>query len=44
MAVSVDGLQQGIMTSIAEGSAPVFDPVADGHDGGLTKPGFGRIF
>jgi len=29
---------------IAKGSAPVFDPVADGHDGGLTKPGFGLIF
>ena len=28
---------------IAKGSAPVFDPLADGHDGGLTKPGFGLI-
>ena len=29
---------------IAQGSAPVFDPLADGHNGDLTKPGFELIF
>ena len=30
--------------NITKCSARVFDPVADGHDNGLTKPEFGLIF
>ena len=44
MAVGVGDLQQDIMTGIAKGAALVFDPVADGHNSGLTKSGFGLIF
>ena len=44
MAVGVGDLQQDIMTGIAKGTAFVFDLVADGHNSGLTKPGFGLIF
>ena len=44
MAVGVSDLQQDIMTGIARGAALVFDPVADGHNSGPTKPRFGLIF
>ena len=44
MAVGMGDLQQDIMTAIAKGAALVFDPVADGHNSDLTKPGFGLIF
>ena len=44
MAVGVGKLQHDIMTGIAKGAALVFDPVADGHNSGLTKSGLGLIF
>ena len=41
--MAVGDLQQDIMTGIAKGAALVFDPVADGHNSGLAKSGFGLI-